>query len=567
MRRLHQQRGTQLDGKKATAGAAAVGGGGGGGGHKRRRRRRPKKITGGGSSATSATLASSSAGWTSTTSGTTTGASRLAATTPTTTKQHDAPLTKRDLYFALRCGMVQIGPAETAVGRVTLVNWDKEIVLDTFVKVPVPVLNYRTAATGITPESLKVATSLDAVRKKVASLIKGRILIGHGLEVDLGALRLRHPWCDVRDTATYAPYMQAAADSHTTIVDTSDHSLSSAGMLLPRTLDDLRLNELPADTHQEAVGQPILVAEAIACVSLYQKARTAWENWLVQRLQHQDRQREMMLSMRNAPVVLSRIAEDQSGDEHGYAASGHVYLPKVTAAAAAVAIDPRVYVRSEWNNEYFDTSTLASDTPTLDNYEAYNRDDDLTEARHVETEALHPLFENLHLLQPESSSHESDHQTVGSGTAPGSRVDEWTSIWNPLTAVSSVTNGDWTQESPAVMVATNPPHHLPVSLTEEELMDHLPAHLLDDIEKAGEEGEPKKKSWFGLGRRRRSSSLASAGEATFHELKVGTRVSLSDRTGRRSKGVVDETTLDSSTASKGSHGFFTRMSTKSPPGF
>ena len=92
----------------------------------------------------------------------------------------------------------------------------------------------------------------------------------------------------------------------------------------------------------------------------------------------------------------------------------------------------------------------------------------------------------------------------------------------------------------------------PVTLTEEELREHLPTNLLDDLEgmtvtEGGtrpavhpDHDEPKKKSWFSLGRRRRSLSAASAAEASFAELKAGSKLSLSDRLPYRSRHTEDD---------------------------
>ena len=109
-------------------------------------------------------------------------------------------MTKRDLYFALKCDMVGIGQGTSAVARVTIVNWDSEIVLDTFVKVPVPVLDYR--QTGITAADMKSqqAMSFQQVRHKVESVLRGKILIGHRVDADLIALGLREELDIVAET-------------------------------------------------------------------------------------------------------------------------------------------------------------------------------------------------------------------------------------------------------------------------------------------------------------------------------------------------------------------------------
>jgi RNA exonuclease 4 len=182
---------------------------------------------------------------------------------------HDAPMTKRDLYFCLRCGTVGIGPGGTdvAVGRVTLVNWENQVVFDTFVKVSVRVTDYRTAETGITAQALcsEKAQELEDVRAKVSVIIKGKIMIGHGLEMDLLALGVVHPWCDVRDTANYAPYMKQVIDPLLV-------------MLLPRDLQDLATDVLNRDI-SETNGEPI--EDAICCLDLYKAARSEWEASLI----------------------------------------------------------------------------------------------------------------------------------------------------------------------------------------------------------------------------------------------------------------------------------------------
>lgn len=200
----------------------------------------------------------------------------------TSKKQHDAPMTKGDLYFCLRCGVVVTGKLAkgTAVGRVTLVNWDHQTVLDTFVRVPQTIADYRTATTGITPADLSGpnAVSFDQARTEISKLIKGKILVGHGLEIDLAALGLSHPWCDIRDTATYAPFMNEGKDQ----------------MLLPQELSVLSQTFLQYSLN----GCP--VTEAKACMELYKKNRNEWESALIKVVQLKEKQRQLVLNMRSA---------------------------------------------------------------------------------------------------------------------------------------------------------------------------------------------------------------------------------------------------------------------------
>lgn len=126
--------------------------------------------------------------------------------TPSSSKAHvvsDATIGK---YIALDCEMVGVGPAttdertgkiitESTLARVSLVNYHGETVLDAFVKQKERVTDYRTHVSGVRPEDLvgPNALTLEDVQKKVADILKGRILIGHAVFNDLKViLEARH---------------------------------------------------------------------------------------------------------------------------------------------------------------------------------------------------------------------------------------------------------------------------------------------------------------------------------------------------------------------------------------
>jgi hypothetical protein len=75
------------------------------------------------------------------------------------------------LYFALDCEMVGTGPNgfDSAVARVTILNWEKEIVFDTFVKVPVPVTDYRTYISGIRPQDIESDSAITFEEARLVS--------------------------------------------------------------------------------------------------------------------------------------------------------------------------------------------------------------------------------------------------------------------------------------------------------------------------------------------------------------------------------------------------------------
>jgi len=189
----------------------------------------------------------------------------------TSTKHHDSPMKRRDIYFALDCEMVGVGPQglDSALARVSIVNWDYEIVFDTFVKVDEPVSDYRTFVSGITPEQIESdsAISPSQVRTIVSSILQGKILIGHDLENDLKALGIYHPLCDRRDTATYTPFMRRQKD-----LRSQDNKIT----LCRRKLKDLVLEKLGRQI--QVIGKAHSpIEDAVSAMDLYKTARHEWE--------------------------------------------------------------------------------------------------------------------------------------------------------------------------------------------------------------------------------------------------------------------------------------------------
>jgi RNA exonuclease 4 len=205
-------------------------------------------------------------------------------------KQHDAPMKKRDLYFALDCEMVGVGQdgMASAVGRVSIVNWENQVVLDTYVLVPAPVTDFRTHISGITPEHLQARPghtlmTFAQVRETVQNILRGKILIGHGLENDLKALGLYHPWTDIRDTATYSYYMRQYRDPVTQGV-----------AYVPKKLRDLAWEVLGRQIQMPGVPHSP-TEDAIAALDLYKEVRGQWEDHLIRVAQQKDEEQQRQL--------------------------------------------------------------------------------------------------------------------------------------------------------------------------------------------------------------------------------------------------------------------------------
>ncbi|CAJ1952965.1 unnamed protein product [Cylindrotheca closterium] len=182
-------------------------------------------------------------------------------------KQHDAPMKKRDLYFCMTCAMVATASGPV-VARVTIVNWDLEMVLDTFVHVPVPVIDFLDS--GVTAHDIRKsitnvkAKSFAQVRQDVEKILVGKILIGHHLNEKLTALGLTHPITDVRDTSSFF----------------GDADLRELGEVLLH-------KELPTSDKSD-----FLLQSCCAALDLYKTHRKEWEEDLIQ--QAQERQKLLM---------------------------------------------------------------------------------------------------------------------------------------------------------------------------------------------------------------------------------------------------------------------------------
>lgn len=168
-------------------------------------------------------------------------------------------------YIALDCEMVGTGyrGKYSALARVTMVDWNHNIVLDEFVKPEREVTDYRTFVSGITAEMLEQTTTIDleTCREKVLKTLEGKILVGHGLKNDMRALGIHLPWQIVRDTAKFEPYMKARFDD---------------GVLWPQSLKNLAKNRMRRDV--QIPGQAHCpVEDAATAMDLYKLARRKWE--------------------------------------------------------------------------------------------------------------------------------------------------------------------------------------------------------------------------------------------------------------------------------------------------
>mmetsp|Transcript_32157 Transcript_32157/g.75646 ORF Transcript_32157/g.75646 Transcript_32157/m.75646 type:complete len:289 (-) Transcript_32157:124-990(-) len=175
----------------------------------------------------------------------------------------------RKFYLALDCEMVGVGINRSSLARVVIIDWKGQVLFDEYIKQSEPVTDYRTFVSGITENDLSEATMpLNVCRKRVSQLLFGHILVGHGLENDLLALGINHPWWMIRDTACYEPFMN-----------------NRFNVLMPRKLKDLVYDHLGKEIQE--FGKPHSPYEdAKWAMNLYKSVRSDWEScvhYMVQR--------------------------------------------------------------------------------------------------------------------------------------------------------------------------------------------------------------------------------------------------------------------------------------------
>ncbi|KAJ5894509.1 hypothetical protein N7495_006200 [Penicillium taxi] len=131
-------------------------------------------------------------------------------------------------YVAMDCEMVGVGPNpdnDSALARVSIVNFNGDQVYDSYVRPKEMVTDWRTHVSGIAPKHMVDARDLEVVQKEVAAIMDGRILVGHAVSNDLNALMFGHPKRDIRDTSKHPEYRKIAGGGSPRLKVLAEHFL------------------------------------------------------------------------------------------------------------------------------------------------------------------------------------------------------------------------------------------------------------------------------------------------------------------------------------------------------
>mmetsp|Transcript_13465 Transcript_13465/g.26446 ORF Transcript_13465/g.26446 Transcript_13465/m.26446 type:complete len:333 (-) Transcript_13465:88-1086(-) len=197
---------------------------------------------------------------------------------------------------ALDCEMVGVGPGgnRSVLARVSIVDRDGAVLLDTFVRPTEFVTDFRTQITGITPATFKgtnVREEAD-VRQQVAKIIKDSIVVGHALHNDFEVLRLMHPLELIRDTSTFRPLRPPGREGK-----------------MP-SLKGLSLHWLSETIHGAAHNS---IEDARMALRLYKLKSRQWEKQMKSVM----RKRITVESLESTEGNCSEDEQDCDGSDHG----------------------------------------------------------------------------------------------------------------------------------------------------------------------------------------------------------------------------------------------------------
>lgn len=189
-------------------------------------------------------------------------------------------------YVALDCEMVEGESGDDLLAQVAMVDYNGNIIYNTYVHVEEKIVDYRTVITGIVPKHLKSETAkpFEVVQQEVTELLKNKVLVGHGLENDLKVsdilfqvLFLTHPKNMIRDTSYFHVFRR--------VTNTVLFIYNIQGKSYPQSLKNITLfflkRKIQFDVHSPVLLiQKKQIEDAQAAMELYRMYKNQWEKEL-----------------------------------------------------------------------------------------------------------------------------------------------------------------------------------------------------------------------------------------------------------------------------------------------
>ena len=160
-------------------------------------------------------------------------------------------------YVALDCEMVECASIEHMLARVSIVDFEGRVLYDAYVRPREKVVDFRTAITGITRETLsRRGESFKAVQARVLDILRDKVIVGHAVHHDFEALEMDRPIdALIRDTCLF-PRLRPPNRKQT----------PSLRLLAEYWLDKV-----------VQTGSHSSVEDARVAMTLYKRFRTEWE--------------------------------------------------------------------------------------------------------------------------------------------------------------------------------------------------------------------------------------------------------------------------------------------------
>lgn len=149
--------------------------------------------------------------------------------------------------------MVEVDHTSEGLARVSIVNYNGHVLLDTFVRPKGTITNYRSWVSGVYPSSMKKAMPYSEARDKALEILKDRIIVGHSLKHDFKVLNWEPLEHNVRDLITFKKFQDVGRQ--------------------PKSLKKLTLEFLEKSIQ---TGEHSSVVDARAALGCYRVVENSW---------------------------------------------------------------------------------------------------------------------------------------------------------------------------------------------------------------------------------------------------------------------------------------------------